>query len=314
MTGYGVPSVEDLVKRVRGYGADIQAFVNEYIATEDPLAEYFPFSDSGDKQEIEFWMRQSRAGVMGVARSARIPTTQHVLRRFQAEMDVDKYAYMLTNEVLEKSADTLDTQDAFDANAFFGEAQLYKRIIAMSAGAGKTIAAGGYWNAVDAEAKIAEGIAHLKDYGWKKGWGKILVVYPARVDMGVNQARAFRGGYDTVSGIIKQSYPEVEFISYSPFRSANDALEIDVLAGTSSDALGNDALMVVAQPARIIECKSYSFKRTPSVFTEQISDVGILSILHRMNACKIKPWKSSTDEDTTNPLIVKITDVVAARA
>lgn len=309
---YGRNTVEDLVKRVRGYGADIQAFADEYIPTEDPLAQYFPFTDSGDKQEIEFWMRQARAGVMGVARSARIPQTKSVLRRFQAEMDVDKYAYLLTNELLEKAVDNWDTMDAFDANVFFAESQLYKRLVALVAGAGKTIE-GVNWGTADAEANIAEGVAHLKDYGWKPGWGKILCIYPARVDMGVNQARAFRGGYDTVQGIIKQSYPEVEFISYAPFRGANDTLSIDVLSGTSSDALANDALMIVAQPARIIECKSYTFKRTPSVFTEQISDVGYLTILHRMNAVKIKPWKSSSDSATTNPLIVKITGVASSR-
>lgn len=311
--GYGRIGVEDLVKRVRGYGADVQAFVDEYIGLEDPLAAYFPFTDSGDKQEIEFWMRQGRAGVMGVARSARIPPTKSVLRRFQQEMDVDKYAYLLTNEVLEKTIDNLDTDDAFDANTFFAEAQLWKRLSALKAGAGKQITASGTWNTTDAEANIAEAVAWLKDYGWKKGWGKILCIYPARVDMGVNQARAFRGGYDTVAGIIKQSYPEVEFISYSPFRGANDELVIDILGGTSSDALGTSALLTVAQPTRILECKSYSFKRTPSVFVEQISDVGYLTILHRMNACRVKPWKSASDSATTNPLIVEITGVAPAR-
>lgn len=311
--GYGSLSVQDLVKRVQGYGADIQAFVNDYVQIEDVLAQYFPFQDSGNREEIEFWHRQGRAGVMGVARSARIPATKSVLRRFQKEMDVDQYAYMLTNEVLEKTIDALDTNDAADANTFFGEALAWKRITALKAGVGKTISASGYWSTTDAEANIAEAVAWLKDYGWKPAWGKILCMYPARVDMGVNQARAFRGGYDTVMGIIKQSYPEVEFISYAPFRAANDALEIDVLAGTDSDALGTSCLMTVAQPARVMECKQYTFKRTPNTFVEVIGTKGYLTTLQRQNACMVKPWKSSSDAATTNPLIVEITGVAAAR-
>ena len=83
MDGYGNLSVENVNKRVRGYGADILAFVDEYIGNQDQLATYFPFTDAKDKQEIEFWMNQSRAGVMGVARSARIPATKNILRMWQ---------------------------------------------------------------------------------------------------------------------------------------------------------------------------------------------------------------------------------------
>jgi hypothetical protein len=302
----------DLQKRVRGYATAAMGFVNENEMQENSLGAWFPFENT-DQKEIEFWTRQGAAGVMGVARSAAIPATRPQLMRFQKDLLTDKYAYMLTNEVLESAYDDLGAQDALDATTFFGEAQYWKQVTALKAGYGKTAAAGGYWSATDAESDIVTAVAYLKDYGWKKSWGPILVIYPARVDMGVNESRAIRGSYDTVANIIKQSYPEVEFISYTPFRATGDNLEIDVLAGTSSDALGNDALVVVGNAARVMTSRQYTFKRTPSVFVDTISDEGYLSILHRMNGCKVIPARAATGSATSSPYIYKITGVAASR-
>jgi len=302
--------VGDLEKVVQSYGADIQKFVDEHIDLEDPLSEYFPFQDIGKVSEIEIMSGQGCDGVMGAARSARIPPASNHLPK--PEHYIDKFVYLLTNDNLEKNKDLVGLYDSL-ANTFFAEALIWKRLIALVAGAGKTIKASGYWSTTDPEANIAEAIAWLKDYGWKPAWGKILCIYPARVDMGVHQERAFRGSYDTVAGIIKQSYPEVEFISYAPFRAANDSLNIDILGGTDSDALGTNCLMTVAQPARVLECKQYTFKRTPNVFVETIGTQGYLTTLPRQNACMVKPWKSTSDAATTNPLIVKITGVAASR-
>jgi hypothetical protein len=288
---------EDLEKRVNENGEKTMRYVEDHIASEDPLAKYFPFQNSGNSVLCN---GQDCAGVVGVAQSARILTTENDIPT--PKTCVDEFVYGLTNDDLEKHDDLISHYNS--AKKFFAQAQLWKRLTALLAGAGKTIAASGTWNTVDAETNIFEAIAHLEDYKWEKSWGKILVIYPARVGMGLNQTR----------GIIKQSYPEVEFIPYASFRGADDRLTIDILGGASSDALTTNALIVPAASASIIECKSYSFERTPSVVTKQISDIGWSIILKRMNTVKVKPWKSTSDSSTTNPFIVKITGAAPVRA
>jgi hypothetical protein len=278
---------EDLEKRVNENGEKTMRHVEDYIASKDPLAKYFPFQNSGNSVLCN---GQDCAGVVGVDQSAGILTTENDLPT--PKTCVDEFVYGLTNDDLEKHDDLISHYNS--AKKFFAQAQLWKRLTALLAGAGKTIEASDTLNTVDAETNIVEAIDHLKSYGWEKSWGKILVIYP---DMVLNQTR----------GIIKQSYPEVEFIPYASHGLANDSLTIDILGGASSDALTTNALIVPAAPARIIECKSYSFKRTPRVVTKQISDRGWLIILKRMNSVKVKPWKPTSDSSTTNPLIVKIT-------
>ncbi len=309
MVNYGKDPVEDL-NNAQSYGASIQEFVDKHIDLEDPLSEYFPFQYINRVSEIKHMNGRGCCGVVGIARSAGIP--QALNHRPKPELYMDKFVYLLTNDDLEKNNDLVSQHNSL-ANTFFAEALIWKRLKALGTGAGMTITASGYWSTTDPEANIAEAIALIKDYGWKSAWGKILCIYPARVDMEFKKARIFRGRYDTVASIIKQSYPEVEFISYVPLGAANDSLEIDIQGGTDSDALGNDCLVTVAQPSRVLESKQDTFKSTPSVFVKQISDVGIQTILRRKNACMVKPWMSTSDAAIKNPLIVKINGVAAAR-
>jgi len=296
-------NVEDIKSFLQGYGENILESLDK--SKEDDLAEYFPFQDSGNNQEIKQRMLRECDNFIGLVRSAKIP--REGINLIESKRCLDKLAYLITNEDLERN-DNLVEKYLPIANRFFTAARAWRRLTALLAGAGKTIKATDVWNTVDPMANISEAVAWLKDYGWKSAWGKILCIYPARVDMGVNQSRTFRGGYDTVAGIIKKSYPEIEFISYAPFRAANEAFEIDILAGTDRDALGTNCIITVAQPARVLECKQCS-----NVFVKKIATKGYLTTLQRQNACMVKPWKSSSDAATTNPLIVKITGVAAAR-
>lgn len=315
-TGYekmmGAPSVADLVKRVTGYATASMDFINENIELENPLGAYFPFVPT-KLARMEMWTRQGAGGVMGVSRSAAIPATKPLLRRWEKEIDTDKYAYTLTNKAIEDAFDDLAGQDALDANIFFAAARYWKQVTALVAGAGKSIASGGTWESTSAESSIVEALTYLDDMGYNPNWGPRLVVYPARAGAGILQARSIRGGMDSTANVIKSSFPDVRFIPNSPFRAMNNELTIDILAGSDSDALSTNALVVVGNAARVMDCKEYTFQKTPNVFVDVTADYGYTTILHRANDVMIRKLRSTSSSATTNPLIVKITGAAAAR-
>lgn len=320
-TGY--LDVEELKKRVRGYGVTAQEIINITRNVANPLERYFPYQTT-DREEIEFWTREGNAGLMGVARGANIPETKAQFRRHYEITKVDKFAYGYTYEVLERSTDDFTLQDAQDAAMWFGAARQYKQIYALLNGAGKTVAAGDTWVNQDPSDKIYECLDHLNDYGWQNGaLGPALVLFPARVGRGIYSSQYVNGSYTQRIKDIAANYNDaVEFIPIVPFRTANDTRQMDVLLETESDVIGNDALVVLGNPNMVLRCREYRFQRTPSVFADAVKDWGVTTVLHRQTGCKIVPQGNADDTDSsdllstasTSKLICKITDVAAARS
>lgn len=321
----GYIDVEDLKKRVTGYGVIAQEVVDLLPVRNvvNRLEQYFPFKPT-DREAIEFWTREGNAGLMNVARSANIPPTQAQFRRHYEMTHVDKFAYGYEYDVLEKSEDDFTIKDAQDAATWFAAVRQYKQIYALTNGAGYTVEADGYWTATDPTDKIYDCLDHLNDWGWNDGaLGKALVLYPTRVGKGLKSSQFVNGSYTQRTKDISSNYNNaVEFIPVYPFRTASAGRKIDQLLETESDALGNDALVVVANGETILKSREYRFRRTPSVFTEAVKDYGITTVLHRQTGCKIVPSGNADDTDDTDLLsdastsifVCKITGVAEARS
>lgn len=321
----GTISVEDLKKQVEGYGVFNQKVITLTMEVTNPLEQYFPFIMDSVDEEIEFWTHEGNAGLMGVSRGANVPETKGQFRRYAEVTKVDKYAYGYEYDVLEKAKTDFTKQDRNNAARWFGAVRMYKQIYALKAGAGKTVAAGATWDTQDPSDKIYECLDHLNDYGWGDGqMGPALILYPSRVGRGIKSSQYVNGSYTQRMIDIANNYGgAVRFIPIAPFRTANASRHMDVLMETESDVIGNDAVIVLANPDQVLYSKEYVFNKTPNVFTDAVKDYGITTVLHRQTGCKIVPSGTSDDTDdgttlastaSTSIYVCKITDVAASRS
>ena len=307
MTIMGALTTGDLEKLVTAYAVRNTKFVDANATRENPLEKYFPFETS-EEQEHEFWTGSGQAGVMGVDRDAAVPYTKNALKRHQEDLTTDKFAYFLSNNMLERAAKDPASRFAFDANVFFGETRQYKQIAALLAGAGQTVASAGTWDTTGPEGAITEALDKLSEYGWKDIRGPAVLIYPTRIGRGINQQRAVRGGYSSVRQVLKDSY-NIEFVPFAPWYVSSAQRKIDILTVTDSDILGTNAILAVGAPTTL-ESLDYRFKKTPAQFVETVSDEGYGTILHRVQGAKVIPKYENT---STTVDIVKITGAAPAR-
>lgn len=313
----GAVTVRDVEKLVTAYAVRNARFYDANVMRENPLEQFFPFEPS-EEQEFEFWTGSGQAGVMGVDREAAVPYTKNALKRHQEDLTTDKFAYFLSNDMLERAASPIAaggggakdpaSRYAADGNIFFGETRFYKQIAALLAGAGQTVAAAGTWDTTSPEGAITEALDKLQEYGWKDIRGPAVLIYPARVGRGISQQRAVRGGYSSVAQILKDSY-NIVFVPFAPWYVSKAQRKIDVLTGTDSDILGTNAILAVGSPLTM-ESKDYKFKRTPPQFVETVSDRGYGTIIHRVQGAKVVP---KYEDESTTVDIVKITGAAPSR-
>jgi hypothetical protein len=315
MTIMGAVTTGDMEKLVTTYAVRNARFYDANVMRENPLEQFFPF-ETADEQEFEFWTGSGQAGVMGVDREAAVPYSKSALKRHQEDLTTDKYAYFMSNDMLERAAKATGpggakdpaSRYAADGNIFFGEVRQYKQIAALLAGAGQTVVAAGTWDTTSPEGAITEALDKLGEYGWKAIRGPAVCIVPQRVFRGVMQQRAVRGGYTSVAQVLKDSY-SIEFIPFAPWYVSGAQRKIDVLTGTDSDILGTSAILAVGS-GLTMQSLDYKFKNTPAQFVEIVSDQGYGTIIHRVQGAKVIP---KYEEAATTVDIVKITGVATAR-
>jgi hypothetical protein len=308
----GVLTTGDLAQAVTAYAVRNMRYIDSNIVQDNPLEKFWPFEKS-DEQQIEFWAGAGTAGVMGVDRDAAVPFSRTTINRYQYDLLTDKYGYFLKNDMLERAAIDPAAKYAYDGNMFFGRARAYKQVAALLAGAGQTVSSTNTWDKTSPESSITEGLDKLTEYGWNGNMGAAICIFPARVGRGLYQQRFAQGAYTSILSVLKKGYAEIgmpiEFVPYAPFYGSMKSRKIDILTGTDSDALGNDAILAVGSP-RVLESVYYQYTKTPGQFVSQVGDEGFATMLHRVQDARVVPL---FDETSTSVLVVKITGAAPAR-
>lgn len=311
----GSMTVKQLGKYIEGWGNAGAEVIDLNMQAGNMLEGAFP-TEQCDIERLEFFTTHGNPGVMGVALSGAVDSTNWKYNQVTADLDWDKYQYMVSDDA--KTRIKVDRMAA-DGNAaalkFFGAVRTYEIITALKAGnhASCTHAASAYWNAAagNAEGDIMQAVEGMMTYaGIDMARTTIGVIYPAKVLRGLKELDLIHNQTQRLEKYLKEMFAGetggINFYPYSPYMDADGAKYLDAKQQTDADALSTSALVFVEGP-NTLRAGKYTGKGIPMAETTRIHDQGWITTLRHCFGCKVVPMYSTT----TTPLIYEITGVSA---
>ncbi|HOL44229.1 MAG TPA: hypothetical protein PK659_08270 [Methanothrix sp.] len=296
------------------YGMRNLELIDMTVPQESALLQFFKGPNyERDEDYLDFFTRESNPGIINAPINADIPTpSKGTYRHTRERIFWDMYWWAIDDEVREKAIPRVMDAEAQDAINFYANVVDYKIIKELVNGASSdtTFDAtdGGWDDPADAEADIVEALQLIAEYsGVPHAKAKnILVIYPTKVFAALKGLTFIHNVNQSIESYFKNAYQNMVFVDFTPSLNSKGQRVIDIASGASSDALGNDAL-VVYSGVQTLEVGEYVPKNISRVETQSLGVFkGVLTATRRCFGCKTV----GAFGKSTSPRIAKIKNVV----
>lgn len=297
------------------YGMRNLELIDMTVPQESALLQFFRGPNyERDEDYLDFFTRESNPGIINAPINADIPTpTKGTYRHTRERILWDMYWWAIDDEVKEKSLPRVMDAEAQDAINFYANVTDYKIVKELVSGASPDTtfpAQSGPWtDPANAEADIVHALELIADCSGVPHYKakSILVIYPTRVFSSVKGLTFIHNVNQSIESYFKSAYQNMVFIDFTPSLNSQGRRIIDIASGESSDALGNNAL-VVYSGTQTLEVGEYVPKSIPRVETQSLGVFkGVLTATRRCFGCKTV----GAFGRSTSPRIAKISGVYA---
>jgi hypothetical protein len=307
----GILTIGDmgLLNKAYAYGLRNLELIDQTVIKESQLLSYFkgPSFDL-DEEYIEFFARESNPGVINVPINATIDPSHASYQHKRERLYWDMYWWGLDDTIREGTIPQVMDAEAQDSVQFYANVADYKIIKELLAHPGETNAASGYWTSASVvEVDITEA---LKDLSYNSGIAvtkaqNILVIFPTKVLTSIAGLDFIHNVNQSLKKYMGDSYPNMVFVDFTPSLNSKGSRIIDMMAGTSSDALSTNAIVCYGGP-RILKVGEFVPKTVSRVETQSLGVFkGALTATRRcFGAVTVGRFGAET-----NPGIIKITGV-----
>jgi len=234
------------------YGMRNLNLIDQTVPAVSQLLPYFKGPNyERDEEYIEFFTREANPGIVNAPINANIPAlTKGTYHTKRERIFWDMYWWGIDDEVKEKSLPRVMDMEANDSVNFYANVVDYKIIKELVAGASAntTFAAqSGVWDeAGHVEQDI---IKSLQDVAYYSGIShskakSILVIFPTKVFTSFKGLDFIHNVNQSIETYFGNAYKNMAFIDFTPALNSAGNRVIDIAAGTSSDALTTNALVV----------------------------------------------------------------------
>ncbi len=297
------------------YGVRNLQLIDQTVPAESMLLKYFQGPNyQRDEDYIEFFTRESNPGIINAPINADIPAlTRGTYRSTRVPMKWDMYWWAIDDQVKEKAIPWVMDREAQDAINFYANVVDYKIIKELVAGASTetTFAASGLWSGTNgsayAEADIVKALQEIADHsGTSHAKAKsIIVIYPTKAFTSFKGLDFIHNVNQSIETYFGNAYKNMVFVDFTPSLNSEGNRVIDIAAGTSSDALGTNALVVYGGQ-ETLDVGEYVPKNISRVETQSLGVFkGVLTATRRCFGCKTV----GRFGQETSPRIAKITGV-----
>jgi hypothetical protein len=295
------------------YGMRNLELIDMTVPQESALLQFFRGPNyERDEDYLDFFTRESNPGIINAPINADIPApSKGTYRHTRERIFWDMYWWAVDDEVREKAIPRVMDAEAQDAINFYANVTDYKIIKELVAGASPdtTFSADEPWSdPANAEKDITEALQLIADYsGVSHAKAKnILVIYPTKVFAALKGLTFIHNVNQSIESYFKNAYQNMVFVDFTPSLNSRGQRVIDIASGESSDALGNDAL-VVYSGSQTLEVGEYVPKNISRVETQSLGVFkGVLTATRKCFGCKTVGMFGKT----SSPRIARIKDVV----
>ena len=307
----GIQTIGDygLLNKAYAYGMRNLELIDQTVIKASQLLQYFkgPFFDL-DEEYIEFFSREANPGVINVPINSTIDPTRAQYRHKRERIWWDMYWWGIDDTVKEGQLPQVMDSEAQDSVQFYANVADYKIITELLANPGTTNAASGHWTSASVvEADITQA---LQDLAYESGIPvsaakDILVIFPTKCLTSIAGLDFIHNVNQSIKKYMGDSYPNMRFIDFTPALNSKGSRVIDILANTSSDALGTSAIICYGGP-KILKVGEFVPKSVSRVETQSLGVFkGALTATRRcFGALTVGRFGADT-----NPGVVAITGV-----
>lgn len=314
MPDTGIFTIGDmgLLNKAYAYGLRNLELIDQTVIKESQLLKYFQGpSFKLDDEYVEFFSREANPGIINAPMDATIDPTQGQYHHKRQRIFWDMYWWGLNDTMKEGSLQEVMNAEAQDSVQFYANVADYKIIKELCLKDGSTFASqSGHW---DSASHVEQDISKaLQDLAYNTGVANsrasdILVIYPTKVQTTLAGLDFINNVNQSIMKYMGDSYPNIRFIDFTPSLNSKGARKIDIMAGTSSDALGTSCIVCYGGP-RYLKVGEFVPKSVSRVETQSLGVFkGALTATRRcFGALGVGRFGADT-----NPGIIEITDVCA---
>lgn len=234
------------------YGLRNLNLIDMALPAQSMLLPYFKGPNyERDEDYLEFFTRESNPGIINAPINADIPApTKGTYNAKRQKIFWDMYWYAIDDEVKEKAIPRVMDLEAADSVNYYANVVDYKIIKELIAGASPdtTFAAqsGAWTTSAAVEQDIVKALQDLAYYsGVPHSKAKsILVIFPTKTFTSLKGLDFIRNVNQSLETYFGNAYKNMAFLDFTPSLNSSGQRVIDIAAGTSSDALSNNALVV----------------------------------------------------------------------
>ena len=255
MPDTGIFTIGDmgLLNKAYAYGLRNLELIDQTVIKESQLLKYFQGpSFQLDDEYVEFFSREANPGIINAPMDATIDPTQGQYHHKRQRIFWDMYWWGLNDTMKEGAIQEVMNAEAQDSVQFYANVADYKIIKELRAKDGSTFAAqSGVWNSAShVEQDITKA---LQDIAYNTGVANsrvsdILVIFPTKVLTSLAGLDFIQNVNQSLLKYMGDSYPNMRFIDFTPSLNSKGARKIDIMAGTSSDALSTSCIVCYGGP------------------------------------------------------------------